>query len=70
MSVRERRRLVDRGVRVPERSAALAAEGYVCPALDGAGRCGVHEVRPMVCRLWGAMTACPARTAARWRATG
>lgn len=25
----------------------------VCPALTMLGRCGVHEIRPMICRIWG-----------------
>lgn len=24
-----------------------------CPALNFMGRCGVYDLRPMICRLWG-----------------
>jgi hypothetical protein len=27
----------------------------MCPALSLVGRCTVYEVRPMLCRLWGAV---------------
>lgn len=41
---------------------APTADG-ACPALSRAivasGRCTVHEVRPMVCRLWGAAASMP-----------
>lgn len=50
---------------MPERSAALGQEGYACPALDESGWCGVHEVRPMVCRLWGAMESLACRYGCR-----
>ena len=30
-----------------------------CPSLTEEGRCGVYEVRPMVCRLWGAVETLP-----------
>lgn len=32
-----------------------------CPALDFAGRCSVHPLRPLICRLYGAVEAlrCP-----------
>lgn len=35
--------------------------GYTCPALGADGGCRVHDVRPMVCRIWGttASLACP-----------
>lgn len=35
------------------------AGGYRCPALGEDGSCRVHEVRPMVCRLWGAVASLP-----------
>lgn len=32
-----------------------------CPALTALGRCGVYQIRPMVCRIWGAVRSmrCP-----------
>jgi Fe-S-cluster containining protein len=50
MSPEERRRIAERGVHLP----LLAAFVGHCPALRN-GRCSVYEVRPMVCRLWGAV---------------
>lgn len=35
------------------------AGGGLCPALTADERCGVYEVRPMVCRLWGAAEPMP-----------
>jgi hypothetical protein len=46
----EQRRIGERGVRLP----LVAAFAGHCPALRN-GRCSVYEVRPMVCRLWGAV---------------
>ncbi len=31
--------------------------GWNCPHLTLDGRCGAYEVRPLVCRLWGAIHA-------------
>jgi Fe-S-cluster containining protein len=50
MSPEEQRRIAERGVHLP----LLAAFVDHCPALRN-GRCSVYEVRPMVCRLWGAV---------------
>jgi hypothetical protein len=55
------------GMSVRERAVAEAALGGpvtcapdgVCSALDGGGRCGIYEARPMVCRLWGAVDDMP-----------
>lgn len=63
---REERRLVrDRGFPLPSHISArldMAAgkEVEMCPALVD-GRCSVYEVRPTICRLWGAGPAmeCP-----------
>jgi hypothetical protein len=46
----EQRRIAERGVRLP----LFAAFQDHCPALVD-GRCSVYEVRPMICRLWGAV---------------
>ena len=53
----ERRRLVAAGVDLD----APAPDG-ACPALSrtfGAGRCSVHAIRPMICRLWGTAASMP-----------
>jgi hypothetical protein len=39
------------GVDIPD--GTRAGGPSLCPALTMLGRCGVHEVRPMICRLWG-----------------
>lgn len=45
------------GVALPPRQRAvltLLREGhYTCPALQD-GQCSVYDVRPMICRVWGA----------------
>lgn len=62
MSREEEARLAERGVTVPPLPDALAAvergEDYYCPALHD-GRCGVYDVRPTICRLWGATQSMP-----------
>src|SRR4051794_13077086 len=59
MSVTERERVADLGVTIPGYTRE-AAERYretgkvdLCPALGPFKTCGVHPVRPMICRLWG-----------------
>ncbi|MDQ4040514.1 MAG: YkgJ family cysteine cluster protein [Actinomycetota bacterium] len=48
----ERQRIREAGG--PEIPPLLATtDESVCPALDEHGRCGVYDVRPMICRLWG-----------------
>lgn len=37
---------------------AMTGTAQTCPALVN-GRCSVYEVRPTVCRLWGAVDAMP-----------
>jgi len=44
-----RRTRVEIGL-TPQRRAALKT----CPLLTPAGRCGAHDIRPLICRLWGA----------------
>jgi len=36
-------------------------ESLTCPLLDTQGDCSVHDIRPMICRLWGLTKsmACP-----------
>lgn len=51
MAPMEQRRIAEKGrVLLP----LMAAFENACPALQS-GRCEVYEVRPMVCRLWGAV---------------
>jgi Fe-S-cluster containining protein len=53
----ERRRLLAVGVDLD----APTPDG-ACPALSrafGTGRCRVHEIRPTICRLWGATASMP-----------
>lgn len=59
MSHTERDRITELGVTIPGYTRE-AAERYrttgkveACPALGPFRTCGVHEVRPMICRLWG-----------------
>lgn len=39
-----------------KRAAGVEIEMYQspCPALDFAGRCSVYEIRPLICRIYGA----------------
>jgi Fe-S-cluster containining protein len=41
---------VQAGVQLP-----LAHAGSYCPALTMFRQCGVYEVRPLICRIWGAV---------------
>lgn len=56
----ETRILAERGVQllplevILTMAAAGDQEEARCPALDTAGRCSVYDVRPMICRLFGA----------------
>lgn len=59
-STAEQQRVLERGV-----DLNATANGRPCPALTrtalGAARCSVHDVRPMICRIWGiaAVMPCP-----------
>lgn len=58
----ERRVLAERGVRIPDFDimtvfAALVTQP-TCPALID-GQCTVYDVRPTICRLWGAVDDMP-----------
>jgi hypothetical protein len=58
----ERARIRRAGVRIPSPADALrqivSTGDYTCPALQE-GRCQVYEVRPMICRVWGASDELP-----------
>jgi hypothetical protein len=59
MGEHELARLKERGLRIPSSERMLhdhrnQPDRYACPALDrNTGKCKGHEVRPMICRLWG-----------------
>jgi Fe-S-cluster containining protein len=67
MSHTERSRIAELGVTIPgytrEAAERFRETGNVdaCPALGPFRTCGVHPVRPMICRLWGMteMMRCP-----------
>lgn len=53
---RERQRIRQAGVRItPYEVAMQNVDRFWCDALTGDRRCAVYELRPMVCRLWGAV---------------
>lgn len=55
MSIAEDLELQKRGVVIPRWGDAMAdLDHYNCPALVD-GRCSVYDVRPTLCRLWGAV---------------
>lgn len=62
MSDGERERIAAAGVRIPppkELLDTIIDRGTSdCPALVD-GRCSVYEVRPLICRLWGAVESMP-----------
>lgn len=67
-SAAERARPLKRGVDLD-----FPTTDGACPALSrtfGVGRCTVHEVRPMICRLWGRRARCHARTGVCPRVVG
>lgn len=62
LSNRERERIREAGVTIPEVPPGVKLshmEPDDCPALTADKRCGVYEVRPFVCRLWGASEGLP-----------
>jgi Fe-S-cluster containining protein len=60
MSDRERQRIRQAGYRItPWQDARAWRETYYCEALTGDRRCAVYEMRPLVCRLWGAVEGMP-----------
>lgn len=70
---RERQRLRAAGVRLAaEDTARGEAAVHWCEALGPDGRCTVYQLRPLLCRIWGAVRsmACPhGCTPARWLTT-
>lgn len=63
MSTAEHRRIVNLGIIIPRATQAKRVSdlAMTCPALTMLGTCRVYNVRPMICRLWGAIQsmACP-----------
>jgi hypothetical protein len=60
MTVRERERIRARGVRIsPPEVAVRRVPEFRCEALTEDGRCGVYDVRPLICRLWGLTDSMP-----------
>lgn len=73
MSLAERMRIEERGVRIPPMTETRVAlwdanhkfdpatgEPLFCPALNlETGGCNVYDVRPIVCRLWGTSASMP-----------
>lgn len=60
MSDRERQRIRAAGTRItPYRQALASSERFWCDALSGDKRCAVYDLRPLVCRLWGAVESMP-----------
>jgi Putative zinc- or iron-chelating domain len=60
MSQRERQRIRQAGVRItpPEQVRGMMST-FWCEALSGDGLCRVYAMRPLVCRLWGAVEDMP-----------
>lgn len=60
MSALERRRIEERGVVIPPYTLTAGAswrsgaQTHRCPALTRDGKCSVYDVRPYICRAWGA----------------
>jgi Fe-S-cluster containining protein len=60
MSDRERQRIRAAGVRItPYQEALAGVERFHCDALTGDKRCAVYELRPLICRIWGAVEGMP-----------
>jgi Fe-S-cluster containining protein len=60
MSDRERQRIRAAGVRITPYDQAMASAGrFWCDALTGDKRCAVYELRPLICRMWGAVEGLP-----------
>lgn len=56
MSQRERQRIREAGVKITDGELARRmTEEYWCEALGPDGRCAIYELRPLVCREWGAV---------------
>jgi hypothetical protein len=60
MSDREAQRLRERGYKVTDvRTARALHDTFWCEALTGDGKCGAYDVRPVLCRTWGASAQMP-----------
>jgi Fe-S-cluster containining protein len=60
MSDRERQRIRAAGTRItPYQKAMASPERFWCDALTGDRRCAVYDLRPLICRLWGAVEGMP-----------
>lgn len=62
MSKRERERIAEAGVDIPEVPDGVKLRDLDftnCPALTDDKRCGVYEIRPFVCRAWGSTELLP-----------
>lgn len=60
MSDREGQRIRQAGYRItPYEQAMAEVERFWCEALTGDKRCAVYELRPVICRLWGAVESLP-----------
>jgi Fe-S-cluster containining protein len=54
MSVRERARIIERA-----RKPITCGEYATCSMLTPERKCGVYDIRPMICRLWGLVKGMP-----------
>jgi Fe-S-cluster containining protein len=60
MSDRERQRIRQAGVKItPAEQAMARIDTFWCEALTSEKRCAVYELRPLSCRLWGAVEGMP-----------
>lgn len=62
MADRERERCADAGVIIPappKGRMITEIDAKPCPALTEDNRCGVYEVRPLICRVWGVANRLP-----------
>jgi hypothetical protein len=56
---RERQRIRERGVKISDADVAMqSVDTFYCEALKD-GRCMVYDIRPMICRIWGAVEDMP-----------
>jgi hypothetical protein len=55
MADRERQRIRRAGVRISPWQQAIRQAGKYCEALTEGKRCAVYEMRPVLCRIWGAV---------------
>lgn len=47
------------GFEPPDIAEVLASSSMSCPHLGALGQCVAHEVRPLLCRLWGVVESMP-----------